>query len=84
MRDIGSLLQGDDDEFRRSVREWLRSNPNPSTVQLAHAGFVAPHWPRPWGMDASPIEQLVVDDELRRAHVRRPNNPLGIGWAGPT
>ena len=84
MRDIGSLLPGDDDEFRRSVREWLRSNPNPSTVQLAHAGFVAPHWPRPWGMDASPIEQLVVDDELRRAHVRRPNNPIGIGWAGPT
>ena len=84
MRDLGSLLPGEDDAFRRSVRAWLTSNPNPSPVQLARAGYVAPHWPRPWGIDASPIQQLVVDDELRRAHVRRPNNPIGIGWAGPT
>jgi len=26
----------------------------------------------------------MVDDELRRANVQRPNNPIGIGWAGPT
>jgi alkylation response protein AidB-like acyl-CoA dehydrogenase len=84
MRDLASLLPGEDDAFRRSVREWLTSNPNPSAVQLARVGYVAPHWPRPWGIDASPIEQLVVDDELRRAHVKRPNNPIGIGWAGPT
>jgi hypothetical protein len=51
-------------------------------------------WPRPgtwrrtgrepWGLDADPIHQLIIDDELRRAGVRRPNNPIGIGWAGPT
>jgi len=45
---------------------------------------VAPHWPAPWGLDATPLEQLVIDDELRRAGVRRPANPIGIGWAGPT
>ncbi|MGA1291055.1 MAG: acyl-CoA dehydrogenase family protein [Ilumatobacteraceae bacterium] len=84
MRDVLSLLPGDDDPFRQSVRRWLRANPNPSPVELARAGYVAPHWPRPWGIDASPIEQLVVDDELRRANVQRPNNPIGIGWAGPT
>ena len=28
--------------------------------------------------------QLIVDDELRRAGVRRPTNTIGIGWAGPT
>lgn len=28
--------------------------------------------------------QLAIDDELRRAQVARPVNPIGIGWAGPT
>jgi alkylation response protein AidB-like acyl-CoA dehydrogenase len=45
---------------------------------------VAPHWPSPWGLDADPIHQLIIDDELRRARVSRPNNMIGIGWAGPT
>src|SRR3546814_5859150 len=48
------------------------------------AGYVAPHWPAPWGLDADPIQQLVIDDELKRAGVHRPMNPIGIGWAGPT
>lgn len=43
-----------------------------------------PHWPRPWGLDADPLTQLVVDDELRQAGISRPFNPIGIGWAGPT
>jgi alkylation response protein AidB-like acyl-CoA dehydrogenase len=51
---------------------------------LADAGYVAPHWPRPWGLGADPVSQLVIDDELRRAGVRRPSNQIGIGWAGPT
>ena len=45
---------------------------------------MAPHWPRPWGLDADPVAQLVIDDEMRRAGVRRPSNQIGIGWAGPT
>jgi alkylation response protein AidB-like acyl-CoA dehydrogenase len=84
VRDVSVPLPGDDDLFRVSVREWLRANIHPSNRDLARAGFVAPHWPHPWGLDATPIEQLIVDDELRRAGVKRPNNPIGIGWAGPT
>ena len=79
-----ALLPGDDDEFRREIRAWLSEHPRPTGEQLARRGLVAPHWPRPWGLDASPIEQLVVDDELRRAGVQRPVNPIGIGCAGPT
>ncbi len=30
------------------------------------------------------MAQLVIDDEMRRAGVRRPSNQIGIGWAGPT
>jgi alkylation response protein AidB-like acyl-CoA dehydrogenase len=79
-----SLLPGDDDAFRREIRAWLTEHPRPTGEQLARRGLVAPHWPRPWGLLASPIEQLLVDDELRRAGVQRPANPIGIGWAGPT
>ena len=77
-------LPGDDDPRRIAVRAWLADNPSPSGRELAEAGYVAPHWPAPWGLDADPIHQLVIDDELARAGVRRPMNPIGIGWAGPT
>ncbi|MBM3661910.1 MAG: acyl-CoA dehydrogenase [Actinobacteria bacterium] len=77
-------LPGEDDERRTPVRRWLAEHPAPTGRQLAEAGYTAPHWPAPWGLDADPIHQLVIDDELRRAGVRRPANPIGIGWAGPT
>jgi alkylation response protein AidB-like acyl-CoA dehydrogenase len=53
-------------------------------VQLAEAGLVAPHLPKPWGLGADANHQLLIDDELKRANVRLPINPIGIGWAGPT
>ena len=77
-------LPPEDDPRRLAVREWLGEHPEPSDEQLAEAGYVAPHWPRPYGLDADPIHQLVIDEELRRAGVRRPQNMIGIGWAGPT
>jgi len=80
--DLG--LPGDGDPVRRGVREWLADHPDPTGRQLADAGYVVPHWPEPWGLAADPVTQLVVDEELRRAGVRRPFNPIGIGWAGPT
>ncbi len=51
---------------------------------LAAAGYVAPHWPTPWGLGADAWEQLAIDDELRIRDVPKPQNPIGIGWAGPT
>jgi alkylation response protein AidB-like acyl-CoA dehydrogenase len=77
-------LPGPDDPRRAEVRSWLAEHPKPTGRELAEAGFVVPHWPRPWGLDADPIQQLVIDDELRGALVSRPTNPIGIGWAGPT
>jgi len=77
-------LPAADDPRRLEVRSWLADHPSPSGRQLADAGYVAPHLPAPWGLDADPIHQIVIDEELRAAHVRRPVNPIGIGWAGPT
>jgi alkylation response protein AidB-like acyl-CoA dehydrogenase len=77
-------LPAGDDPRRLAVRRWLADHPSPTGRQLAEAGYVAPHWPEPWGLGADPVHQLIVDDELRRAGVSRPDNPIGIGWAGPT
>jgi alkylation response protein AidB-like acyl-CoA dehydrogenase len=77
-------LPPDDDPRRLAVREWLAANPHPTGRRLAEAGYVAPHWPAPWGLDADPIHQLIIDDELKAAGVRRPSNQIGIGWGGPT
>ena len=80
-------LESDVDELdprRVELRQWLAEHPDPSGRELAEAKLVAPAWPEPWGRNASVEYQLLIDDELRRANVRRPINPIGIGWAGPT
>ena len=74
----------ENDPRRLAIREWLSAHPNPTGPQLAEAGLVAPHLPKPWGLGADADHQLIIDDELRRANVRLPINPIGIGWAGPT
>ena len=43
---------------------------------LIETGYAMPHWPRPWGRDAKAIEQLVIEQELRAAGIKRPS--LGI------
>jgi alkylation response protein AidB-like acyl-CoA dehydrogenase len=50
---------------------------------IADGGYVSPHWPKPWGRDASPLEQLVIDHEFRVARVRRPHLAVGA-WSLPT
>ena len=77
-------LPDDDHPARTTIRGWIADHPSPSGRELAEAGYVVPHWPAPWGLEADPIEQLVIDDELAKAGIRRPGNPIGIGWAAPT
>ena len=79
-----SVLPGEDDPRRQTIRQWLADHPNATPRLLAESGYVAPHWPEPYGLDADPLLQLIVDDEFKRAGVARPSNPIGIGWAGPT
>lgn len=77
-------LPPDDHPARQRARDWIAAHPEPTGADIAGAGYVVPHWPAPWGLDADPIEQLCIDDEFNRAGVRRPSNPIGIGWAAPT
>ena len=50
---------------------------------LADSGYLAPHYPRPYGLAAGPALQLLVDEELARAGVTRPDLVIA-GWAIPT
>jgi len=50
---------------------------------MADSGLLAPHWPKPYGRDASPAEQLLIDQELAKAGVQRPDLVIGW-WAVPT
>jgi len=52
-------------------------------VPLADAGLMVPHWPAPWGREAGAVEQVVIDEEMRRARVRAPHLQVGA-WAAPT
>jgi alkylation response protein AidB-like acyl-CoA dehydrogenase len=52
-------------------------------IALAEAGLQAPHWPPPYGRAASPAEQLLIDRELAKAGVERPDLVIGW-WAAPT
>ncbi|HSP02266.1 MAG TPA: acyl-CoA dehydrogenase family protein [Acidimicrobiales bacterium] len=81
----GLALTDDDlDASRDRLRAWLAANPDPDGATLAAAGLVAPHYPPPWGVAAGPELQLLIDAELAAAGVTGPENPIGIGWAGPT
>jgi alkylation response protein AidB-like acyl-CoA dehydrogenase len=80
-------LPADAEPLRDEVRAWLddlrRHDKSEWRRAMADAGFIAPHWPRPWGRDASPLEQLVIDAEFAAARVRRPHLQVGA-WVLPT
>lgn len=75
---------GDDDPRRLEVRSWLATHPDPDPRELADAGYVAPQFPPPFGLGADAVHQLIIGEELDRAGVKLPDNPIGIGWAAPT
>jgi 3-oxochol-4-en-24-oyl-CoA dehydrogenase len=45
---------------------------------LADSGYLAPHWPVPYGQGASTARQLLISQEMQRSGIERPN--LIIGW----
>lgn len=81
---MDELLPPDHDPRRLKVRKWIADNQGFSNRELAQSGYVAPHWPAPYGLGADPVHQLIIDEELLRAGITRPSNQIGIGWAAPT
>ena len=46
---------------------------------LIETGYAIPHWPRPWGRDASALEQFVLEQEFAAAGIKRPRYGI-TGW----
>ncbi|MFV9633768.1 acyl-CoA dehydrogenase [Mycobacterium neumannii] len=74
LRNDGPGRQGDYEHFATGAQR----------TAIADAGLIAPHWPPPWGIDASPLQQLIIDEEFgKRPSVVRPS--LGIAeWILPS
>jgi alkylation response protein AidB-like acyl-CoA dehydrogenase len=74
LRNDGPGRQGDYEHFETGPQRSL----------LADAGLIAPHWPSPWGVDANPLQQLIINEEFgKRTELVRPS--LGISeWILPT
>ncbi|MFG2089884.1 MULTISPECIES: acyl-CoA dehydrogenase [unclassified Spirillospora] len=52
-------------------------------AKLGDEGWSVPHFPKPWGREAGPVEQILIQQELKAAQVKAPN--LGIGaWLVPS
>ncbi|HUA29475.1 MAG TPA: acyl-CoA dehydrogenase [Streptosporangiaceae bacterium] len=71
------------EEIRAGVRrevERLRDLGDEDRRQaLIESGLLMPHWPKPWGRDASPVEQLVIEQEFAAAGLKRPSYGI-TGW----
>src|SRR5690606_34657188 len=50
---------------------------------LADRGFVMPHLPKPWGRGASPLEQVLIAQELKAAKVKLTALIIGA-WVVPS
>jgi alkylation response protein AidB-like acyl-CoA dehydrogenase len=69
------------EDFREDVRNFVekyKALPEEDKRKaISDSGYLVPHWPKPWGRAAGPIEQLVVEQEF--AGVRRPDLSIS-GW----
>ena len=70
-------------EIASAVAEIAALPAEKQQVALAESGLLAPHWPRPYGREAGPAEQLLIDQEMAAAGVTRPDLVIGW-WAAPT
>jgi 3-oxochol-4-en-24-oyl-CoA dehydrogenase len=80
-------LQGRDESVRPAIRatasEVARLPEGSHRAALVETGYLTPHWPAPYGLDADPVTQIVIDEELALAGVTRPDIVVA-GWALPT
>ncbi|MHB8463267.1 MAG: acyl-CoA dehydrogenase [Acidimicrobiales bacterium] len=86
-RQLHVKLPADAVAFRDQVRVFVAAvaglSRDEQRERVVDGGWFVPHWPAPWGREASAVEQLVIDEEFRAGRIRRPNLAVGA-WAAPT
>ena len=80
-------LPQESETVRAEVRAFVASvaglDRRAQRARLVESGYFMPHWEPPWGRAAGAVEQLVIDEELAAAGIRRQNLAVGA-WAAPT
>lgn len=78
-------LAGRDEAVRDDVRATVEriAAADDQRAALVETGYLTPHWPAPAGLGADAVTQIVIDQELARAEVTRPDIVIA-GWALPT
>jgi alkylation response protein AidB-like acyl-CoA dehydrogenase len=61
----------------------LKDDKDALNARMGDDGWTVPHLPRPWGRDASPVEQILIQQELRAAKIKPPNLVIGA-WLVPS
>ncbi|HEY2550847.1 MAG TPA: acyl-CoA dehydrogenase [Streptosporangiaceae bacterium] len=80
--EVGETGPGLRDQIRADLAEIASLQGNERVARLAAGGWVTPHLPRPWGRAAGPLEQVVIDEEMRAAGLRAPALIIGA-WVVP-
>ncbi|WP_067796456.1 acyl-CoA dehydrogenase [Actinomadura formosensis] len=80
------------DEDAQPLRERIRAeiaelaaveDKDALAARMGDEGWTVPYFPKPWGREAGPVEQILIQQELKAAKVKAPN--LGIGaWLVPS
>jgi alkylation response protein AidB-like acyl-CoA dehydrogenase len=83
-------IQLDDDTL--PVRERIRAqvaelaaieDKDELNTRMGEDGWTVPHLPEPWGRGAGPVEQVLIQQELKRAKVKAPNLAIAA-WLVPS
>ena len=73
--------------FRERVAAQLREvaglSEEERRTRLGDLGLVSPHYPEPYGLSATPAQQLVIAEEFAHAGIPQPSTVIGE-WALPT
>ncbi|GAA1561146.1 acyl-CoA dehydrogenase [Actinomadura kijaniata] len=77
--DAGPLRE----RIRAEIAAMAAMDPAAQRAAMAAGGWVTPHLPRPWGRDAGPLEQVVIQQELKAADVR-PVPLMIAAWVVPS
>ncbi|BBY06706.1 acyl-CoA dehydrogenase [Mycobacterium noviomagense] len=87
MRKLNIDLDPETEKLRSEIRAEvaaLKAIPREGrNVAIAEGGWVLPYLPKPWGRAASPVEQIIIEQEFSAGRVKRPI--IGIAsWIVPS
>ncbi|MFC7496197.1 MULTISPECIES: acyl-CoA dehydrogenase family protein [unclassified Nocardioides] len=71
------------DEVRATVERIAGLPEGERRAAFVETGYLTPHWPAPYGLGADAVTQVVIDQELSRGGLTRPDIVIA-GWAVPT